>query len=501
MRLSLAARGERHDATRLPLPFSRRGCAAAAAQEHAGVAIEAETAAAAQPTLAELLWVARPLVVFADTPARPALRAADAPARGAIAEPLIERDVVVLTDTDPAGDGPLRQQLRPRGFGVVLIDLDGTVAQRRPVPTTAREIINLIDRMPSRRQETGSRRRDAVRRPQSPATRGTRCQPAVAPHSNSMDHVVDRQAVARRFARITSSTDPRPCRSAPAARSPSSSPRPCERLAVEDLVALGHVDAHHQPRHRAEQELRGVRRRLLRHQRRQLGMARRQHARPSGRRRGSRSRKPPAIRPHLQHQRLAVDVGRASGCARLQSRRDAPAAPPSAKPTVRAASGRASIVTGNGSPASCTTQSAPDLALVVVHRARRSAPRRDLGDPRAVAPPAAASRRSVASGSAAPGEALGILLGDEGGGDLALRRSADGPSPPTGTAGCARSPRPRSRRAPSRIASIAARPVRRPGAELGDHRVVVHRDLAALEDAGVVAHRRAARPPPPSGGR
>jgi hypothetical protein len=41
----------------------------------------------------------------------------------------------------------------------VLIDRDGTVAQRRPAPTTARELINLIDRMPSRRQETGSMRR------------------------------------------------------------------------------------------------------------------------------------------------------------------------------------------------------------------------------------------------------------------------------------------------------------------------------------------------------
>jgi hypothetical protein len=72
---------------------------------------------------------------------------------------LEERDVVILTDTDPAAQGPLRQALRPRGFGVVLIDTDGVVAQRHPTPVTARELINLIDRMPSRRQETGSRRR------------------------------------------------------------------------------------------------------------------------------------------------------------------------------------------------------------------------------------------------------------------------------------------------------------------------------------------------------
>ena len=42
---------------------------------------------------------------------------------------------------------------------------------------------------------------------------------------------------------------------------------------------------------------------------------------------------------------------------------------------------------------------------------------------------------------------------------------------------------------------------RRPGAELGDHRVVEHADLAALEDAGVVAHDAAAAVGPSTGGR
>ena len=65
---------------------------------------------------------------------------------------------VVLTDTDPAANGPLRQRLRPRGFGLVLIDTDGRVAHRRPLPVTVRELSNMIDRMPSRREETGSRR-------------------------------------------------------------------------------------------------------------------------------------------------------------------------------------------------------------------------------------------------------------------------------------------------------------------------------------------------------
>ena len=71
---------------------------------------------------------------------------------------LADRRVVVLVDTDPAANGPLRQRLRPRGFGLVLIDVDGQVAQRQPLATTVRELTNLIDRTPSRRRETGSLR-------------------------------------------------------------------------------------------------------------------------------------------------------------------------------------------------------------------------------------------------------------------------------------------------------------------------------------------------------
>jgi Domain of unknown function (DUF4174) len=121
------------------------------------VAAAAEAPAEPPPGLEALRWVARPLVVFADTPEDPRfiqqMRMLDADP-----EPLAQRNVVVLTDADPAAAGPLRQQLRPREFGVVLIDVDGSVAQRRPVPTSVRELVNLIDRMPSRREETGSHR-------------------------------------------------------------------------------------------------------------------------------------------------------------------------------------------------------------------------------------------------------------------------------------------------------------------------------------------------------
>jgi hypothetical protein len=116
-----------------------------------------EEEAAAQPTLEELRWIARPLVIFADSANDPRFRQQ----LNMLAEresELLDRDVVILTDTDPAARGPLRVELRPRDFGLVLIDRDGSVVQRRPSPTTAREIINLIDRLPSRRQEIGSQR-------------------------------------------------------------------------------------------------------------------------------------------------------------------------------------------------------------------------------------------------------------------------------------------------------------------------------------------------------
>jgi hypothetical protein len=140
-------------------------CGAAAAEglpapEPAAVALAQGAApeAAAEVDLDAFLWTARPLVVFADTPDDPRfIQQMDMLDRGT-AE-LEDLRVVVLTDTDPAAKGPLRQALRPRGFGIVLIDVDGVVVQRRPTPTSVRELAGTIDRLPSRRQETGSRRR------------------------------------------------------------------------------------------------------------------------------------------------------------------------------------------------------------------------------------------------------------------------------------------------------------------------------------------------------
>ncbi len=103
-------------------------------------------------TLEEFLWVARPIVVFADTPADPRFieqmelltRRPDA---------LLERDVVIIFDTDPSARSAIRTALRPRGFSVVVVAKDGTVGMRRPAPRDVREIIRAIDNFQLRQEE------------------------------------------------------------------------------------------------------------------------------------------------------------------------------------------------------------------------------------------------------------------------------------------------------------------------------------------------------------
>ena len=103
---------------------------------------------------AEFLWQARPLVIFADTAADPAfVEQLAAVQRDPL--PLLVRDVIVVTDTDPAAGSVWRRQLRPEGFSLVLMDKDGQVKQRKPVPWSVREITRAIDKFPLRRQEIG----------------------------------------------------------------------------------------------------------------------------------------------------------------------------------------------------------------------------------------------------------------------------------------------------------------------------------------------------------
>lgn len=108
----------------------------------------------AQEADADFRWQARPVVVFADTPDDPAfirqMREVTSNPRG-----LVERDVVVITDTDPAAMSDWRRRLKPNGFAIVVIDKDGQVKQRKPIPWSVREISRAIDKFPLRRQEIG----------------------------------------------------------------------------------------------------------------------------------------------------------------------------------------------------------------------------------------------------------------------------------------------------------------------------------------------------------
>ena len=61
--------------------------------------------------------------------------------------------MVVLTDTNPAARSALRQELRPRGFMLVLIGKDGNPYLRKPFPWDVRTISASIDKMPLRQQE------------------------------------------------------------------------------------------------------------------------------------------------------------------------------------------------------------------------------------------------------------------------------------------------------------------------------------------------------------
>lgn len=107
-------------------------------------------------SLDEFLWVARPVVIFADSPADPRFVEQMDEIR-ARESALADRDVIVLTDTDPSARSDLRLALRPRGFMLVIIGKDGTLIARKPLPWGVREISRSIDKEPLRQQEVRER--------------------------------------------------------------------------------------------------------------------------------------------------------------------------------------------------------------------------------------------------------------------------------------------------------------------------------------------------------
>lgn len=107
---------------------------------------------AADIVLADLVYINRAVIVFADSPQDPNfIRQMELLARtpGALGE----RDTLLIVDTDPAARTEARLKFRPRGFSLVIVDKDGNAVIRKPLPWELREITNAIDKFPSRRQE------------------------------------------------------------------------------------------------------------------------------------------------------------------------------------------------------------------------------------------------------------------------------------------------------------------------------------------------------------
>jgi len=103
-------------------------------------------------TIEEFQWIAWPVIVFADTPNDPRF-IEQMQLLAARPEPLIERDVVIIFETDPAANSAIRTALRPRGFALVVLQKDGAVGFRRPAPRDVREITRSIDNFSLRQEE------------------------------------------------------------------------------------------------------------------------------------------------------------------------------------------------------------------------------------------------------------------------------------------------------------------------------------------------------------
>ncbi len=105
----------------------------------------------------DFIWLARPLVVFAQSPLDP-LFIEQMDLLADRIEELALRDVIIIADTDPTDPSALRQSLRPRAFMLALIGKDGRTALRKPAPWDVRELSRSIDKMPLRQQEIRDRR-------------------------------------------------------------------------------------------------------------------------------------------------------------------------------------------------------------------------------------------------------------------------------------------------------------------------------------------------------
>ena len=102
--------------------------------------------------LEDMIWAARPLIIFANSPLDPTFKQQMALLQESF-DVLVERDVMVVVDTSPNSKSILRKNLRPKGFVWVLIGKDGKLKLRKPFAWDMRELSRVIDKMPMRQQE------------------------------------------------------------------------------------------------------------------------------------------------------------------------------------------------------------------------------------------------------------------------------------------------------------------------------------------------------------
>ena len=102
--------------------------------------------------LSDMVWVARPLIIFTNSPLDPTFKEQMALLQEGL-DMILERDVMIVVDTNPKLKTALRKNLRPKGFVWVLIGKDGSVKLRKPFAWNMREISRVIDKMPMRQQE------------------------------------------------------------------------------------------------------------------------------------------------------------------------------------------------------------------------------------------------------------------------------------------------------------------------------------------------------------
>ena len=102
--------------------------------------------------LTDVIWAARPWVIFADSPLDPIFEQQIALLRVGL-EAARDRNIILIIDTDPTAPTKLRKTLRPKGFAWILIGKDGVIKLRKPFAWNMRELSRVIDKMPMRQHE------------------------------------------------------------------------------------------------------------------------------------------------------------------------------------------------------------------------------------------------------------------------------------------------------------------------------------------------------------